>query len=171
MEGSARPDKGRWGKALRAALLSLFAAAAWAQQVQISDSRYPGINMDLSQKGALCNVCGEIRSIREINVGLPQNAAADNRESDHAPGSNLEHWRVVGNVLTLPLGGGKDDGPRVGSAGTPEMNTRFAESSFEINVVMDNGDHRTINRRDGWKFQIGDRVTMRSGEMELMYPR
>ena len=38
-------------------------------------------------------------------------------------------------------------------------------------VRMDNGERRTVQRRDGRKFQVGDRVAMRSGELELMVPR
>jgi outer membrane lipoprotein SlyB len=36
---------------------------------------------------------------------------------------------------------------------------------------MDNGERRTVQRRDGNRFQVGDRVTMNSGQLELMYPR
>jgi outer membrane lipoprotein SlyB len=36
---------------------------------------------------------------------------------------------------------------------------------------MDNGERRTVQRRDGSRFQVGDRVTMSSGQLELMHPR
>jgi outer membrane lipoprotein SlyB len=163
MRGVARPRGGRWGKATT--LFALLSTAAWAQQFQIPEERFPGIKLDVPSAGALCNVCGEIRSIREIHVGpvAPANPSAANSQGE-------ELW-VVGNVLALPFGPGKDNGPRVGTAGTPEMNARFAESSFEIAIRMDNGERRTLQRRDGNKFQVGDRVTMRSGQLELMVPR
>jgi outer membrane lipoprotein SlyB len=163
MDRGARPTE--WEKA--AALLVLLSGAAWAQ-AQIPDSRFPGINMDTSKGGVLCNVCGEIRSIREVYVGTPLAPATLGGGSEFAPGAN---WRVVGNVLSLPIGPGSDERPRVGSAGTPEMNARFAEGSYEISILMDNGERRTVQRRDGSQFQVGDRVTMRAGDLELMYPR
>ena len=150
-------------------VLSVVAAAAWGQQLQIPVERFPGMKLDVpSGEGALCKVCGEIRSIREINVGRPAGPASPNPSVQNSSG---EEWRVVGNVLLLPFGPGTDEGPRVGTAGTPEMNARFAESSFEIAIRMDNGERRTVQRRDGRKFQVGDRVAMRSGELELMVPR
>lgn len=162
MRGVARPRGGSWGRA--AALLALLSAAAWAQ-VQIPEERFPGIKLDAPPAGALCNVCGEVTSVREIHLGpvAPANPSAARSQGE-------ELW-VVGNVLALPFGPGKDDGPRVGTAGTPEMNARFAESSFEIAIRMDNGERRTVQRRDGRRFQVGDRVTLRSGELELMVPR
>ena len=150
-------------------VLSVVAAAAWGQQLQIPVERFPGMKPDVpSGEGALCKVCGEIRSIQEINVGRPAGPATPNPSVQHSSG---EEWRVVGNVLSLPFGPGTDEGPRVGTAGTPEMNARFAESSFEIAIRMDSGERRTLQRRDGRKFQVGDRVAMRSGELELMVPR
>jgi len=150
-------------------VLFVVAAAAWGQQLQIPVERFPGMKLDVtSGEGALCKVCGEIRSIREINVGRPAGPASPNPSVQQSSG---EEWRVVGNVLSLLFGPGTDEGPRVGTAGTPEMNARFAESSFEIAIRMDSGERRTLQRRDGRKFQVGDRVAMRSGELELMVPR
>lgn len=166
MRSGARPGGGQGRTAWGMVLLSAVAAAAWAQQFQIPQERFPGIKLDVSSGGAPCKVCGEIRSIREIHVGLP--AGSSNPSAEQSPG---EPGRVVGNVLSLPFGPGKDDGPRVGTAGTPEMNARFAESSFEIAIRMDDGERRTVQRRDGRRFQVGDRVAMNSGELELMVPR
>jgi hypothetical protein len=166
MNSGARPGgQGRtaWGTVL----VSAFAAAAWAQQIQIPVERFPGMKLDApSGAGALCKVCGEIRSIREIHVGLASGSATPNPSAQQSS----EPWQVVGNVLSVPFGPGSD-GTRVGTAGTPEMNARFAESSFEIAIRMDDGERRTLQRRDGRKFRVGDRVAMRSGELELMVPR
>ena len=100
-------------------VLSVVAAAAWGQQLQIPVERFPGMKLDVpSGEGALCKVCGEIRSIQEINVGRQAGPATPNPSVQHSSG---EEWRVVGNVLSLPFGPGTDEGPRVGTAGTPEM--------------------------------------------------
>lgn len=170
MRSGARPGgQGRtaWGMVL----VSAVAAAAWAQQIQIPVERFPGLKLDApsapSGAGALCKVCGEIRSIREVHVGLASGSATPNPSAQQSS----EPWQVVGNVLSVPFGPGTDDSTRVGTVGTPEMNARFAESSFEITIRMDDGERRTLQRRDGRKFQVGDRVAMRSGELELMVPR
>jgi hypothetical protein len=162
MKSGARPGGGK-RRAFGIVVLSALTAAAWAQQFQIPEERFPGIKLDVPSKDALCNVCGEVRSVREIHLGPAAGSAT--------PDPSSGQLQVVGNVLSLPFGPGTDNSPRVGAAGTPEMNARFAESSFEIAVLMDTGERRTVERRDGRKFQVGDRVTMRSGELELMFPR
>src|SRR5437899_11183957 len=133
-------------------VLCVVAVAAWRQQLQIPVERFPGMKLDVpSGEGALCKVCGEIRSIREINVGRPAGPASPNPSVQQSPG---EEWRVGGNVLSLPFRPGTDEGPRVGTAGTPDMNARFADRTFEIAIRMDSGARRTLQRRDGRKIQL-----------------
>jgi len=149
----------------------LLAAAAWAQPDKPLDLRLPPPGAP-SAGGSVCTVCGEIRSIREVNVGRRSPAAPGASSSDYIgsrPGT--DDWRVVGPVAILPIGpGSKDEGWRVGAVGTPEMQGQFGESSYEITVLMDSGDRRTIQRRDGSRFQVGQRVRLRSGELEAMFP-
>jgi outer membrane lipoprotein SlyB len=112
-----------------------------------------------------CLVCGEIRSIREVNEG----GKADVRTS--APvgtSSGLDTAPVVGTVAQFSFDRGKSDGWRFGAAGTPEMQARLGETSYEITVAMDDGERRTIQRRDGNRFQVGQRVALRGGELDPM---
>jgi outer membrane lipoprotein SlyB len=156
--------------ARRVALLGfLFGAAAWAQSDKPLDLRAPPPEAP-APGAALCKVCGEIRSIREVHVGRtpPARSGIPNEYIGSQPGT--ETWRVVGTVAYLPLGGRSDEGWRVGAVGTPEMQSQLGETSYEITVAMDSGERRTIQRRDGLRFQVGQRVTLRSGELEAMYP-
>jgi outer membrane lipoprotein SlyB len=120
----------------------------------------------------VCRVCGEIRSIREVHSGpsRPTQSGLPSETIGSQPGT--DDWRVVGAVAVLPLGGGAktDDGWRVGAVGTPEMQAQLGESSYEITVLMDSGERRSILRRDGSRFRVGERVTLRSGELEAMFP-
>jgi outer membrane lipoprotein SlyB len=112
-----------------------------------------------------CLVCGEIRSIREVNEG----GKADVRTS--APvgtSSGLDTAPVVGTVAQFSFDRGKSEGWRFGAAGTPEMQARLGETSYEITVAMDDGERRTIQRRDGNRFQVGQRVALRGGELDPM---
>jgi outer membrane lipoprotein SlyB len=154
----------------RAAFLGLLlGAAAWAQSSKPLDLRVP---REAPPAGAaLCNVCGEIRSIREIHVGrrAPAQSGPPVEQIGSQPGS--DDWRVVGTVAVLPFGGAKsEEGWRVGAVGTPEMQSQLGETSYEITVAMDTGERRSVQRRDGLRFQIGQRVTLRSGELEAMFP-
>lgn len=107
-----------------------------------------------------CLVCGEIRSIREVSAARAAPPAAVGSPS------GLDTGPVVGSVAQFSFGAG--GGWHFGAAGTPEMQARFGETSYEITVAMDDGERRTVQRRDVGRFHVGQRVALRSGELEPM---
>jgi hypothetical protein len=109
-----------------------------------------------------CLVCGEIRSIREVH---DRGGQAGARTTPGSP-SGLDTGPVVGSVAQFSFGAG--GGWRFGAAGTPEMQARFGETSYEITVAMDDGERRTVQRRDVSGFHVGQRVALRSGQLEPM---
>jgi hypothetical protein len=126
-----------------------------------------------SASAQTCLVCGEIRSIRELSSGTkqpPQSAA-----SSSGTQSDLYAGPVVGTVAQFHFGGarttgtgGRGEGWSFGAAGTPEMQNRLGATSYEITIAMDGGDRRTLQRRDGNRFHVGQRVAVRQGELEPM---
>ena len=48
------------------------------------------------------------------------------------------------------------------------MQARLGEIYYEVTVAMDGGERRTVQRRDGNRFHVGQRVALRSGELEPM---
>jgi outer membrane lipoprotein SlyB len=133
----------------RAVLISCIATAALAQPL---DLRLPKTST------------GEIRSIREVHGAAPRGGpgtAAVGTAS--AVGSSIP----VGAVMYLPLGAStQDDRWRFGAVGTAELQERIGESTYEIAVRMDDGDERTLRRRDATRFHVGQRVSLTSGELE-----
>jgi hypothetical protein len=111
-----------------------------------------------------CLVCGQIKSIRELN-----SAGLQPRSVPTTPGSpqGLDTGPVVGTVAQFHFGG-KSEGWTFGAAGTPEMQARLGETIYEITVAMDAGESRTLERRDGNRFHVGQRVALRAGEIEPM---
>ncbi|HZM34150.1 MAG TPA: hypothetical protein VFC18_06590 [Burkholderiales bacterium] len=126
-----------------AALLAFAALSAWAQT---------------------CLVCGEVRSIREIGGAVP----VEPRSGQVGVSSGLDTPMVVGSVAQFRFGGGREEGWTFGAAGTPEMQARLAETTFEIHVAMDVGETRTVRRHDANRFHVGQRVALRAGELEPM---
>jgi len=135
-------------RALTCALLACLAALAQAQT---------------------CTVCGQVRAIREASAPRGQAAAPQ------APGavgteSGLDTPPVVGTVARFEFDRERpsQNAWRLGSAGTPEMRERLGETYYEVTVMMDGGERRTVQRRDGNRFYVGQRVALRSGELEPM---
>jgi hypothetical protein len=113
-----------------------------------------------------CQVCGEIRAVREVS------AAPSSRAPAQAPVGNpsgLDTGPVVGTVAQFHWGKGEGNWS-LGTAGTPEMQARLGQTYYEVVVAMDNGEKRTLERKDGNRFYVGQRVALRAGEIEPMQP-
>ena len=111
-----------------------------------------------------CLVCGEVRSVREVNAGSSQ------RQNPTTPGSpqGLDTGPVVGTVAQFHFGAEKGERWSFGAAGTPDLHARLGETVYEVTVTMDGGDRRTLQRKDGHRFHVGQRVALRQGELEPM---
>ena len=128
---------------LSAALLGLVALGAWAQT---------------------CLVCGEVRSIREVNESVAEPRAP----ATVGTASGLDTDPVVGTVAQFRFDRGRAEGWTFGAAGTPEMQARLGATTYEVTVAMDAGENRTVRTREAHRFHIGQRVAVRGGELEPM---
>jgi hypothetical protein len=128
---------------LSAALLGLVALGAWAQT---------------------CVVCGEVRSIREVN----ESAVEPRAPATVGTASGLDTDPVVGTVAQFRFDRGRAEGWTFGAAGTPEMQERLGQTTYEVTVAMDAGESRTVRTREAHRFHVGQRVAVRAGELEPM---
>jgi hypothetical protein len=48
------------------------------------------------------------------------------------------------------------------------MQTRLGQTTYEVTVAMDAGESRTVRTREAHRFQVGQRVAVRGGELEPM---
>ena len=106
---------------------------------------------------------GAVTAIVPVDAGatLPvPRAQSPGSPSDLSPGI------PVGAVAVLPLGKDSDNTWRFGAAGTPEMKAYLAKSSQEVIVTMDDGERRAFRPRDPARFRVGQRVSVRGGELE-----
>ena len=150
---------------MAAAALSCLAAAAHGQALIIPDFREPPrTNL---KPGELCDRCGTIRLIRQVQVSrpVPVPRVFQNDPLDQGPGSTV----LVGAVIALPLGAGSEK-PFVGGVGTPEMRARFSETTYEVVIRLDNGGYTMVQRADGASFRVSDRVRVQGTQLELLAP-
>jgi hypothetical protein len=137
-------------------------SAVLAQTLLIPDFRQSA-NVRKLDAGETCRECGRVISVREIQIDRRSALPVSFQGSARGP---VEH-NLVGAVVYLPLDGGSNDRPFVGGVGTPEMRERFAQSTYEITVRMEDGAMRSFQRADGARYHIGDRVrASASGELE-----
>ena len=132
------------------ALLVLWLAAAQAQPL---DLRIPAVTG------------GAVISIREVGT-TPKDAPAMAGTQQVGVPSDIEQKPPVGAVVYLPLGPQSDKNWRFGAAGTPEMQAQLARSTHEVVVTMDDGERRVFRPREPARFRVGQRVSVRAGEVE-----
>jgi hypothetical protein len=132
------------------ALLVFWLAAAQAQPL---DLRIPAVTG------------GTVVSIREVRA-TPNDAPAMAGTQPVGVPSDIEQRPPVGAVVYLPLGPQSDKNWRFGAAGTAEMQAQFAQSTHEVVVNMDDGERRIFRPREPARFRVGQRVSVRAGEVE-----
>jgi len=126
-----------------------------AQSIKLPDFR------EEVRSSALCDNCATVRSVRELSTAQARPSAP----GITTPPIGTPHQEVlVGAVFARPLSDNSEG--FVGGVGTPEMRARFAATSYEITLRMDDGSYRFIQRRDAARFKVGDRVRVVQGSLQ-----
>ena len=169
MENQSAQSAG-WSRGATGALAIALSVgfAAWAQTIRIPDFREPPPPVTI-RGGEACTDCGRILAIREVRTErrpqVPQALQASTPGPSTGPGEN----NLVGAVIFLPMGNDPAQRPYVGGVGTPEMRERFQETTYEISVRLDDGSLRFLQRYDGSRYRVGDRVRLPgAGQIELL---
>ena len=111
---------------------------------------------------------GVITSIREVHVNPDRLPPPAGTQSVGVP-TDLEDSPPVGAVLYKPIGANTPKSEKhwkIGGAGTPDMQSRFAQSGYDVDVKMDDGERRTFRVPDARHLRVGQRVSLRSGTLE-----
>jgi hypothetical protein len=135
----------RWSAAA-SACVALVAGA------QTLDLRLPKASKD--------GVVSAIRTVDPTPRTAPAPAAGQvGSQSDVSPGI------PVGAVVALSRDAAGDRTWKFGAAGTPDMQPYLAESAQEVLVKMDDGEARSFRPREPGRFRVGQRVSVREGEL------
>ena len=122
----------------------------------------------LNAAAQTCTVCGEVRSVCEVSAASAASIDAPALPNTVGTASAADTPPVVGTVARFEFDRDRPDSWHLGAAGTPQMNLRLGEIYYEVTVTMDGGERRTVRRRDGNRFYVGQRVALRSGALEPM---
>lgn len=122
-----------------------------------------------AEAGGGCPDCGTVRSIREVDRELPQPRASADPPGYVSPGDfpgSLGGNLSAGWVATARYrpGDGVSRG-YVGAVGSPELQERFTERSYEIVVKLDNGRFQLVREDQPPVWQVGDRVKIVMGRL------
>ena len=132
-----------------------FAAAAAAQS---------SLKLDLSLPSTKEGTVASIRTVASGSAdALPVRSAPRQVGSPQA----LDQPVPIGAVVYLQSGGSaSSDEWKFGAVGTAEMQPWLAESAHEVIVNMDDGEQRSFRPSRPERFSVGQRVSLRTGELE-----
>lgn len=134
------------------ALALLWADAPAAQE----ESEKP--NADSSVAGK-CRDCGVLRSIREIRTERQPRNPNVYVNSPQYLSTRQDDPVLIGPAVSFSWGGRNEQSQtRVGAVGSPQMQQRFIDISFECMVKFDDGRYALIEQDDVGSLRIGDRV-------------
>ena len=123
----------------------------------------------VSNEAAACPACGVIRTIRERHGERPipnAGTALDQRNTlsiKSGPGEPL----LVGPVAGFTFGPGRKLKSFVGARGSDRMLDSMRETSFDVIVWLDVGGYTTVSEPDASDLQVGDRVRIVDGRLQL----
>ena len=105
-----------------------------------------------------CTECGVLRSIREIRTERQLKRPDIYVTSPQYLGTREEPPRI-GPVISFSWGNRADDTKtQIGAVGSPQMQQRFIDISYELTVKFDDGRYALIEQDDVGGLGIGDRV-------------
>jgi len=141
---------------------ALFAVSPWVSDAFASEES----RESKPQAGAAtpCRDCGVVRSIREIRTerkSLPPDTYVSSPQ--YLQTRPFDQQPLVGPAISFSWGGGAQTQTRVGAVGSPEMQQRFIELSYEITVRFDDGRYGLIEQADADELRVGDRVKVVKG--------
>ena len=114
-----------------------------------------------------CRDCGVVRSIREIRTerkaSQPDTYVASPQYLQSRP---FDQQPLIGPAISFSWGGNNPTQPRIGAVGSPEMQQRFIEISYEITVRFDDGRFGLIEQDSADDLRPGDRVKVAKGRVD-----
>ena len=143
-----------------------FAALVWASEALAAEGASAEPKPQ-TNAASTCRDCGVVRSIREIRT--ERKAARQDTyvsSQQYLQSRPFDQQPLVGPAISFSWGGNTQTEARVGAVGSPEMQQRFVEISYETTVRFDDGRYGLIEQSDPGDLRVGDRVRLVKGRLE-----
>jgi len=159
----------RVGSAGSAASLAAGALAvlAWALPAAGADAQQGAQQAAPQATPAVsCRDCGVLRSVREVRTErkgrVPDVYVTSPQYQDARPFDKP----LIGPAISLSWGAGSSTQPKIGAVGSPEMQQRLIDISYEITVRFDDGRFGLFDQDNADGLRPGDRVRVANGRVE-----
>jgi hypothetical protein len=150
---------------------SLVAVLAWTLPAGAAAAADQGAQPTPTPQAAppvTCRDCGVLRSVREVRTERKGRAPDVYVTSPQYQDARPFDQPVIGPAITFSWGGGTPTQPKIGAVGSPEMQQRLIEISYEITIRFDDGRFGLFDQDSADGLRPGDRVRVVKGRVERM---
>jgi hypothetical protein len=115
-----------------------------------------------------CRDCGVLRSVREVRTERKGRAPDVYVTSPQYQDARPFDQPLIGPAISLSWGAGTSTQPKIGAVGSPEMQQRLIDVSYEITIRFDDGRFGLFEQDSADGLRPGDRVRVVNGRVERM---
>ena len=115
-----------------------------------------------------CRDCGVLRSVREVRTERKGRAPDVYVTSPQYQDARPFDKPLIGPAISLSWGAGASTQPKIGAVGSPEMQQRLIDISYEITIRFDDGRFGLFDQDSADGLRPGDRVKVVKGRVERM---
>ncbi len=156
---AARPPLSGWTAAAVPLLLLLVALLTLLPALHARAANEQGQRNPDTSVTDKCNDCGVLRSIREIRTERQIQRPDVYVTSSQYLSTRAAEPPRIGPVISFSWGGrGDATKTQIGAMGSPQMQQRMIDISYELTVRLDDGRYALIEQNDVGDLRIGDRV-------------
>ncbi|HTO45522.1 MAG TPA: hypothetical protein VML56_15715 [Burkholderiales bacterium] len=148
------------------AAAAALAAFAWSLPAVAADAGQATQATPQSATPVTCPDCGVLRSVREVRTErkgrVPDVYVTSPQYQDARPFDKP----LIGPAISLSWGAGSSTQPKIGAVGSPEMQQRLIDISYEITIRFDDGRFGLFDQDNADGLRPGDRVRVVKGRVE-----
>jgi hypothetical protein len=124
----------------------------------------------VSPEAAECANCGVVRAIREVRSerALPGVGTAADPRGSLAYRTIPEGSFLVGPTISGSWGPKGQTSSQLGARGSDRMLEAMQQSRWEVIIRLDSGSYLRLDEDDASDLEVGDRVKIEGGRIELL---
>lgn len=142
------------------------AALAWTLPTAVGGADQGAQPAPQAARPVTCRDCGVLRSVREVRTERKGRAPDVYVTSPQYQDARPFDKPLIGPAISFSWGAGSSTQPKIGAVGSPEMQQRLIDVSYEITIRFDDGRFGLFDQDNADGLRPGDRVRVVKGRVE-----
>ena len=148
-------------------LLLALACVLFASPSSAADDQ-AGARKPLAGVTSNCTDCGVVRNIRQIRTEREMQRPDAYVSSPQYRDTQPAELPLIGPAISMTWGPGAPPRTQIGAVGTPGMQRRYIDLTYEVTVRFDDGRFGLIEQDNVGDLRVGDRVIVLNRRVEKL---